>query len=62
MMLKVHEKRYRIVTKDNRIKFAGTGEDSWFTDLSVAKKKCNYSKGDSIYEYDYNGNKLWEVL
>jgi len=51
---------YRILTAERKIKFAGTGEDSWF-DLATAKKKVDYSAGEMIYEYEH-GEPLWEVL
>ena len=41
--------KYRIIKPNGRIKFAGTGEDSWFT-LEDARKKAG--KQDSIYLYD----------
>jgi hypothetical protein len=52
---------YRIVTEDYRIKYAGTGHDSWFT-LDKARKLVDYSKGEMIYEYNYNGDMMWEVF
>lgn len=62
MSLIVHKRRFRIVTKDGKIKFAGTGEDSWFNSFDEAVKKTDYKKDEAVYEYDYNGNKLWEIL
>lgn len=56
-----NEIKYRIVTSDQKIKYAGTGENSWFT-LMAAKLKVDYSKGEMIYEYDKERNRLWEVL
>lgn len=56
-----NEMKYRIVTSDQKIKYAGTGENSWFT-LVAAKLKVDYSKNEMIYEYDKEGNRLWEVL
>lgn len=53
-------KLYRIITADGRIKFAGTDSPSWFVSLEAVKP--NLSKGDTVYEYDQNGNKLWEVF
>jgi predicted NUDIX family NTP pyrophosphohydrolase len=41
--------KYRIIKPDGKIKYAGTGKDSWFT-LEDARKKA--SKNDSIYLYD----------
>ncbi len=52
---------YRIVTEDYRIKYAGTGHDSWFT-LDKARKLVDYSKGEMIYEYNHNGDMIWEVF
>lgn len=53
--------KFRIYTKDRKVKFTGTGEDSWFT-LEKAKKLVDYSKGESIYEVDPTGNPVWEVF
>lgn len=53
--------KYRIFTKDRKIKFAGTGHDSWFT-LEKAKKLCDRSKGEMVYEFNKNGDPMWEVL
>jgi hypothetical protein len=51
---------FRIITPEGKIKFAGTGFDSWFT-LDQAKSKVK--KGESIYEYcPKTGEKLWEVF
>lgn len=51
---------YRIQTKEGKIKFAGTGQDSWFT-LDKARELVNYSEGERIIES--NGvDILWEVL
>ena len=52
---------YRILTAEGKIKYAGTGMPSWLT-LELAKSLVNYSDGEMIYEFDNNGNKLWEVL
>lgn len=53
--------RYRILSADGRIKYTGTEKGSWFT-LEQAKKLVNYSKGEMIYEFDNNGDQLYEVL
>lgn len=53
---------YRILKSDRTIKFTGgTEEGSWFT-LERAKELVDYSNGEMIYEYDDNGNRLWEIL
>lgn len=52
--------KFRIVTNDRRIKFAGTDFPSWFN-LADAKKLVNYSDGEMIYESD-GMTLLWEVL
>lgn len=52
---------YRILTEDYKIKFAGTGKDSWFT-LEDAQILVNYSAGEMIYEYTPDGDRLHEVL
>ena len=50
---------FRIITAENRIKFAGTGMDSWFT-LDGAKAAVDYNAGEMIYQYDNQGNRLFE--
>lgn len=52
--------KHRIQTADRKIKFAGTGQDSWF-DLETARKIVDYSKGERIVESD-GINILWEIL
>ena len=52
--------KYRIQTADRKIKYVGTGENSWFT-LEQARKLVDYSKGERIVEHD-GVNILWEVL
>lgn len=53
---------YRILTKDRKIKYAGTGHDSWFT-LEKAKKLVDRKSGEMIYYFDpTTGRQLWEVL
>ena len=53
---------FRIHTKDGRIKFAGTGQDSWFFSIESARKKLNTSKGEKLYEYDFDGYPMHEVM
>lgn len=53
--------KYRILTKDRKIKYAGTGEDSWFT-IEKAKKLVDRTKGEMIYEFTPNGDPMWEVM
>ena len=52
---------HRIILPDGRIKYAGTGQDSWLT-LEQAKKLVDRTKGEMIYEYKDYVTKLWEVL
>jgi hypothetical protein len=52
--------KYRIQTADRKIKYAGTGEDSWFT-LEKARLLVDYTLGERIVESD-GVNILWEVL
>jgi len=42
--------QYRIHTKDGKIKFAGTGKDSWFS-LDKARQIVNYKNSEQIYAY-----------
>ena len=52
---------YRIQLSDQRFKFAGTGQDSWFT-LESARQKVDYKKGERIVECHTLHGVLWEVL
>lgn len=57
-----YKSKYRILTKDRRIKNAGTGKDSWFT-LDEARKIVNTQKGEKIYEWNmYTMEPMFEVL
>ena len=59
---KVDKARYRIIDSNGRVKYTGGTEmGSWFT-LDKAKELVNYSNGEMIYEYDYNGDRLYEVF
>lgn len=53
--------KYRILTKDRKIKYAGTGRDSWFT-LEKAKSLVNRKNGEMIYEFDAEGRPMWEIF
>jgi hypothetical protein len=60
--MKVDSCKYRILTQNGRIKYAGTNNPSWFT-LENAKKVVDQSKGEMIYEYCLKTMEpLWEVL
>lgn len=49
--VKVAEKQeYRIKKADGKIKYAGTGIDSWHT-ISQARSKVEVEKGEKIYWY-----------
>lgn len=52
--------RYRIQNSDGTFLNAGTGEGSWFS-LEDARKKVDYTKGQSIVEHD-GMNVLLEIL
>lgn len=52
--------QFRIETKDHRFKFAGTGQNSWFT-LQRAKELVDYKAGERVVECNGYGI-LWEVL
>jgi hypothetical protein len=57
-MSRYEQPNFRIITSEGKIKFAGTGYDSWFT---LAKAREVLEDGDSIYEYPpITGNRLWE--
>ena len=55
------EANYRIITTENKVKFAGTNKISWLT-LEMAKIEANLKNGDMIYEYNKNGERLWQIL
>ena len=52
---------YRILTAEGKVKFTGTEMGSWFT-LENARNLVNYSEGEMIYQYDNNGERLFEVF
>ena len=59
-MSRYEQLNFRIITNDGKIKFAGTGYDSWFT---LAKARELTEDGEAIYEFcPITGNRLWEVL
>ena len=58
---RINKAKYRILNSDGRIKYTGTEMGSWFT-LEKAKQIVDYSQGEMIYEYDNNGERLYEVL
>jgi hypothetical protein len=58
---KIDKFRYRILDSNGRLKYTGTEMGSWFN-LEKAKQLVNRSNGEMIYEYDYNGEQLWEVF
>ena len=59
---KVYKARYRIIDSNGRVKYTGgTETGSWFS-LERAKELVNRANGEMIYEYNYNGDMLWEVF
>lgn len=58
--MKTEKTSYRIQTENRRIKYAGTGFNSWFT-LEDARKKVDYANNERIIEHD-GMNILWEVF
>lgn len=52
---------YRILTAEGKIKFTGSEIGSWFT-IEKAKSLVITENGETIYEYDKQGNRLWEIL
>ncbi len=42
---------YRIITKEGKIKYVGTGENSWFS-IEEARLKVNRSNGEKIVMSD----------
>ena len=59
-MTRVKVTSYRIWTQARTVKFAGTGESSWFASIEDARAKAGET--DMIFEYDSEGRALWEVL
>ena len=57
--MKTNNYNYRILDANGMIKFTGTNLGSWFN-LETARELIQ--DGDSIYEYDNNGNQLWETF
>lgn len=55
-------KPYRIYTADLKIKFVGTDQSSFFNDLKTAVEKCDFDKGEMIYQYCLiNQARLWQI-
>lgn len=52
---------YRILTSEGRIKFTGSEIGSWFS-LENARGMVDYSKGEMIYEFNSEGERLFEVF
>lgn len=52
---------YRILTAEGKIKFTGSEIGSWFS-LEKARELVNYSEGEMIYQFDSNGERLFEVF
>lgn len=52
---------YRILTSEGRIKFTGSEIGSWFS-LESARVMVDYSKGEMIYEFNSEGERLFEVF
>ena len=57
--MKTNNYNYRILDANGMIKFTGTNLGSWFNLETARELKQD---GDSIYEYDNNGNQLWETF
>ena len=54
---------FRIYTAENKIKFAGTEQDSFFSTLEAATEAADYNAGDMIYEYCIQSQRrIWEVM
>jgi len=61
-LINPNEIAFRIHKANGKIKYAGTGKDSWFT-LEDARKKADTKKGEMIYEYNLKTmNPMWEIL
>lgn len=58
---KILNANYRILTEDRRIKFTGTILGSWFT-LDQARSIVDRDSNEMIYEFNTNGDPMWEVL
>jgi hypothetical protein len=53
---------YRIIDKNDKIKYTGSKIGSWFT-LKIAKSKVNKNLGETIYKYsDDFSRRLFEIL
>lgn len=52
---------YRILTADRKVKFTGTNTGSWFT-LESARNLVDYNQNEMIYEYNDNGDRLWQAF
>ncbi len=52
---------YRILTAEGRVKFTGSEVGSWFS-IEKARELVDYSAGEMIYQFDNNGERLFEVF
>ena len=53
---------YRVLNSEGLIKFTGTNLGSWFTLEKARELRDNGDFGDTVFEYDNNGNQLWETF
>lgn len=59
-MYDTQKSQFRIITKEKKVKYAGTDYPSWFT-LAEAKNIVNYDNGEAIY-FDNGERLVCEVL
>jgi hypothetical protein len=52
---------YRIITADQKIKFAGTDQPSWLTEIKAAIA-ADTRNGEMIYQYNEKCEPLWEIF
>jgi hypothetical protein len=54
---------YRIYKQNGNIKFAGTESPSYFDSLKEAVEKCDFDKGEKVWEYSmFTHTPMWEML
>ena len=52
---------FRVHTADNKIKYTGTIEGSWFFTLESARAKCDRSKGEKVYRWFNEITPMFEI-
>ena len=52
---------FRVYTAENKIKYTGTIEGSWFFTLESARAKCDQAKGEKVYRWFNEITPMFEI-